>query len=214
MLPGTRRAFVALAAGQVIMVGVMTAAPLHLHMQGSGTGLIGAILSAHTFGMFAFSPLTAALTERFGAPWVAASGLAVLALASTAGAVTVGSGLTLPLLVLGYGWNLCFIAGSATLAAGTDPAGRLAVEGRIDALVRSLAAVAGVLSTCCCRRAAPASLPGSRSSAPPRPRPTECGRRLRPHAVAAARIASRASAAPTMPVTSSACGLRTSDHHE
>src|SRR5699024_516487 len=58
--PAARRALLALAAAQVIMVAVMTATPMNMHMHGSEATSIGAVLSAHTFGMFAFSPVTGA----------------------------------------------------------------------------------------------------------------------------------------------------------
>jgi hypothetical protein len=67
----------------------------------------------------------------------------------SSGATTLssGAGQALSLFLLGYGWNLCFIAGSTLLAGDLDLSDRLAVEGRVDAAVWAFAAGAGLLST-------------------------------------------------------------------
>jgi MFS family permease len=142
-----RHALLAMVGAQVIMVAVMTAAPMNMEMRGSATWAIGAVLSAHTFGMFAFSPLTGLAVNRFGAHSVIRAGLSILVVSS--GATTIADGLAqaLSLLLLGYGWNLCFIGGSTLLAGDVDIADRLAVEGRVDATVWAFAAGAGLLST-------------------------------------------------------------------
>ncbi|HZC74128.1 MAG TPA: MFS transporter [Jatrophihabitans sp.] len=145
--PSARRALLAMAAAQVIMVAVMTATPMNMHMHGAAAASIGAVLSAHTFGMFAFSPLTGAAVVRFGAPAVIRVGLALLVGSSTAAAISGGPAQAITLLLLGYGWNLCFIAGSSLLAGDRDVSDRLALEGRVDATVWAFAAGAGLLST-------------------------------------------------------------------
>jgi MFS family permease len=97
--------------------------------------------------MFALSPLTAVLVGRLGTRPVVLAGLALLAASAAGAAGTGGAAQTVPLFALGYAWNLCFVAGSTVLAAGADVADRLRVEGRIDALVWSVAALAALLST-------------------------------------------------------------------
>lgn len=147
--PAVRTAFAVLATAQVVMVAVMTAAPVEMHRHGSGLGAIGAVLSAHTLGMFALSPLTGRLVDRAGARPVLVAGLAALAVAT--GATAAGPADTAfragALFLLGYGWNLCFVGGSTALAATVPPAERARVEGAVDAAVWGLAAVAGLLST-------------------------------------------------------------------
>lgn len=145
--PTARRAFAAMAAAQVVMVAVMTAAPMSLHMHGSTTTVIGAVLSAHTFGMFAPSPITGLLVDRWGPIPVVGAGFAVLVLASVGTTLSAGGSQAIALFLLGFGWNLCFIAGSGVLAAGLPAAGKLAVEARVEAAVWLLAAVAAMLST-------------------------------------------------------------------
>ena len=73
---------VTLAAGQVVMVLIMTMTPLHLTDHGHGLATVGIVLSAHTFGMFALSPITGRLVDRFGSPRIIAAGLATLAVAA------------------------------------------------------------------------------------------------------------------------------------
>src|SRR6185312_9308346 len=142
--PAVRSAFAVLATAQVVMVAVMTAAPVDMHPLGQSLGAVGLVLSAHTLGMFALSPVTGRLVDRFGARPVLVAGLA-------AGAAAAGPTDTAfraaALSLLGYGWNLCFVGGSTALAGAVPPAERARVEGTVDAAVWGLAAVVGLLST-------------------------------------------------------------------
>jgi hypothetical protein len=47
-----------LMVANLVMVGVMTMAPVHLHHSGSGLTAIGIVISLHIAGMFAPSPLS------------------------------------------------------------------------------------------------------------------------------------------------------------
>jgi hypothetical protein len=145
--PITRRAFAAMATAQVVMVAVMTATPMALHAHGSSTMTIGAVLSAHTLGMFGASPVTGLLVDRWGPLKVVWAGFAVLALASAGTTLSAGGSQAIALFLLGLGWNLCFIAGSGVLAAGLPAAGKLRVEAKVEAAVWTMAAVAALLST-------------------------------------------------------------------
>ncbi|MBB6396383.1 MFS family permease [Actinomadura coerulea] len=146
--PAARSALTAMVTAQVVMVAVMTAAPLDMHMHGHGLGAVGATLSAHTLGMFALSPLTGRMTDRYGAHPVILAGLAVLALSTAVAAVATASpGRAAALFLLGYGWNLCFVGGSARLARDLPEAERPHVEGAVDAAVWTVAAAASLLST-------------------------------------------------------------------
>lgn len=108
-----------LTVANLVMVGVMTMAPVHLHHSGSGLATIGLIISLHIAGMFAPSPLSGWLTDRVGPARAAVAAGVVLMLASGSAAVwaDVTVGLTAALVLLGVGWNLALLSGSALLTA-------------------------------------------------------------------------------------------------
>lgn len=147
--PAARPALAVMVTAQVVMVAVMTATPLAMHMSGQGLDMVGMALSAHIFGMFALSPLTGWLADRFGPRLVMLTGLATLAAAT---ALAAGTGelawlRTTALFLLGYGWNLCFIGGSAHLARDLPVLERARIEGAVDSGVWAGAAIASLAST-------------------------------------------------------------------
>ena len=147
--PSVATALVTLVAAQVVMVLIMTMTPLHLIDHGHGLTTVGLVLSAHTFGMFGLSPITGRLTDRFGSPLVIAAGLIGLALAALLAALAPPDGgllLTFALFLLGYGWNLCFVAASSLVSHGLSLAERTRVQGIADALTWGTAAFASLSS--------------------------------------------------------------------
>jgi len=147
--PAVMVALASLVMGQVVMVLIMTMTPIHLIDHGHGLTTVGFVLSAHTFGMFALSPISGRLTDRFGSPLIIAAGLVTLAVAAILAAVAPPDGgplLTLALFLLGYGWNLGFVAGSALLTRGLALGERTRIQGIADGLTWGSAAVAGVAS--------------------------------------------------------------------
>jgi len=145
--PRVFAAIVALVIGQVVMVLVMTMTPLHMTDHGHGLDAVGLVISGHTFGMFALSPLSGRLASRFGTPLVIAAGLAVLAFSSALAAVAPPDGgviLFVALFLLGWGWNLGFVAGSALLTEGLAVSERTRLQGVTDALIWSSAAAAAL----------------------------------------------------------------------
>jgi MFS family permease len=140
-------AIVALIAGQVVMVLIMTMTPLHMTDHGHGLGDVGLVISAHTFGMFALSPISGRLTDRFGSPSIVMLGLAVICFAAVLSAAAPADGgpfLLVALFLLGYGWNLGFVAGSALLTHGLGLAERTRLQGVTDALIWGSAAAASL----------------------------------------------------------------------
>lgn len=147
--PSVLLALVTLVAGQVVMVLIMTMTPIHLIDHGHGLSTVGLVLSAHTFGMFALSPISGRLTDRLGSLAVIGAGLAVLGFAALLAALAPADGgllLTLALFLLGFGWNLGFVAGSSLLTRGLTLAERTRVQGVTDGLVWSSAAFASLIS--------------------------------------------------------------------
>ena len=145
--PHVPAAVMALVAGQVVMVLIMTMTPLHMIDNGHGLAAVGFVLSGHTFGMFALSPISGRLTDRFGSPTVVAAGLSVTGFAAILSAVAPPDGgplLFIALFLLGYGWNLGYVAGSALLTHGLELAERTRLQGLTDALIWSSAAAASL----------------------------------------------------------------------
>ena len=145
--PNVPVAMIALVAGQVVMVLIMTMTPLHMKAHGHDLAAVGLVISGHTFGMFGLSPLSGRLTDRFGSVPVILTGLGVVAVSSVLAAAAPPDGgalLFLALFLLGYGWNLGYVAGSALLTTGLSLAERTRVQGLTDGLIWSSAAIASL----------------------------------------------------------------------
>jgi MFS family permease len=145
--PNVPVAVIALVAGQFVMVLIMTMTPLHMFGHGHDLTEVGVVISGHTFGMFGLSPISGRLTDRFGSVRVILAGLATVAFASVLAAAAPpdgGSLLFIALFLLGYGWNLGYVAGSALLTTGLSLAERTRVQGLTDGLIWSSAAVASL----------------------------------------------------------------------
>jgi MFS family permease len=137
-----------LALSNLVMVGVMTMGPVHLHHLGVGLGAIGLVQSLHIAGMFAPSPLSGWLADRWGpAPTTALAG-AVLVGASVLAAAAAGAPAVLgvALALLGVGWNLGLVAGSTLLTADIPAAERPRREGWGEVAMGMAAAGGGAAS--------------------------------------------------------------------
>lgn len=145
--PNVPVAIVALVTGQVVMVLIMTMTPLHMTEHGHTLGAVGLVISGHTFGMFGLSPLSGRLTDRVGSVPVILAGLVVIAASSILAAAAPPDGgvlLFVALFMLGYGWNLGYVAGSALLTTGLSLGERTRLQGLTDALIWSSAAAASL----------------------------------------------------------------------
>jgi len=137
-LPSVRFAVIALAVGQVVMVLIMSMTPIHIRQAGDGLGTIGLIIAAHTFGMFALSPVTGWVADRVGRPKVILTGHLLLLLSALLAANAGGEETALlfvALFLLGVGWNFSFIAGSAYLTERAPAQLRVPLEGLADTVV-------------------------------------------------------------------------------
>lgn len=144
-----RTAVLAMGSGQLVMTLIMTMTPLHLHEAGHGLGTVGFVISAHTLGMFALSPVSGRLVDRLGPPLVIVAGFIALAAAGGLAALAPaesGTALAVPLFLLGLGWNLTFVAGSSLLASDASLSDRARLQGVTDALIWGIAAAASIAS--------------------------------------------------------------------
>lgn len=147
--PGVSLALSSMVSGQFVMVLLMTMTPLHVRHEGHGLGAIGLVISAHTLGMFAFSPMTGWLADQFGRVVLLAAAVVVLVVACVTGIIaSLGSYplLVASLFLLGVGWNLGFVGGSALLTDSVASVERGRVQGAGDALIWGGGAVASLAS--------------------------------------------------------------------
>jgi MFS family permease len=146
---GVRIALAVLVTGHVVMVLIMTMTPLNLKLAGHDLGTIGLVMSSHIVGMFVLSPLTGRLVDRFGRLPVILLGQVMLLIAAVAAllapATHVGF-VAAALFLLGLGWNLGFVAGSALLSSGLPLQHRARLQGVTDSFIWASAALASATS--------------------------------------------------------------------
>jgi MFS family permease len=141
--------FLVLMVSQFVMILVMTMTPVHIRGHHHGLSLVGGVMMAHTLGMFAVSPLTGYLVDRLGPRRVIAAGsvlLAISALLSSAAGEAQAAPLTLSLLLLGVGWNFCFVAASAALQERLALRDRLRLQGLADSMTWASGGLAALAS--------------------------------------------------------------------
>ena len=147
MRPAVVAAIAALIAGQATMVLIMTMTPLHLTDHRHDLGVVGLVISGHVAGMFALAPVSGWIAQRFGNIRTIFLGTGVLVVASGLAAFAPPERyelLFVALALLGWGWNLGFVAGSAMLSAGVELAARTRVQGLADAVIWTTSAVASL----------------------------------------------------------------------
>lgn len=119
---------------QAVMVAVMTMTPVHLESHHHGLDAVGLIIGLHIGAMYLPSPITGRLVDRFTPSAVTAGGGAVLVsaalVAATAGASTVTLGVAL--MLLGLGWNLSLVGGTALVTNLTTLENRARTQGSVD----------------------------------------------------------------------------------
>ena len=138
-----------MVAAQLVMVAIMTMTPVHMKHHGHGLGAAGAVIAAHIAGMYLLSPVSGTLVDRFGARVVAVASAATLATAGVlAATVPTGSvpALALALAVLGVGWNLGLVSGTAIVTDAVPLATRARTQGAVDLCV-ALAGAGGGLGS-------------------------------------------------------------------
>ena len=138
-------AIASIAIGHIAMVAVMVMTPVHMAHVDVTLTIIGLVISVHVLGMYAFSPLVGALSDRLGRLRVIQIGVAILlssalisGFARADDAITLGIGLFL----LGLGWSCTLIAGSALLTESVSPEFKSASQGASD-LVMNLSGASG-----------------------------------------------------------------------
>jgi MFS family permease len=147
--PMARLALASLVISQAVMVMVMAMTPLHMKAHDHSLTMVGAVISAHTAGMYAFAPIAGWFSDRFGRIKAIGVGSAILLLATiiTALATTAPNALMFPgLYLLGLGWSFGIVAGSALLTESVNSEHRVSVQGAAD-FATNLASGLGALAS-------------------------------------------------------------------
>jgi MFS family permease len=146
-LPAAQLALAAMVIGQATMVLVMSVTSLHMDHNHHGGDEISLVFMAHTIGMFALSMVNGAVIDRLGRKTAIWIGVALLIAGSLiAAAAQTTPGLALALFLVGLGWNLCFVAGSALLSDLLGLAERSRIQGSVELVINLTSAVCTIMS--------------------------------------------------------------------
>ncbi|WP_337662152.1 MFS transporter [Actinoalloteichus sp. AHMU CJ021] len=139
----------AVVAAHGAMTAMMTMTPVHLYHGGASLSGVGAVLSSHFLGMYAFSPLFGWLVDRHGAVPVLGLGAAMLvAGVGLSGMVPdheapqLAAGLT----VLGMGWSALLVSASLALTQATRREFRPLLQGLSDTMMNMSGVVGAVVA--------------------------------------------------------------------
>lgn len=134
---------------QIAMVAIMTMTPVHMRAHHHDLSAIGVVISLHIAAMWLPSLVTGMLVDAWGRLPLAITAAATLLAAGVVAAVAPGQSvplLILALILLGLGWNIGLISGTALIVDGTDPQNRPRVQGTADVLIALAGAGGGVMS--------------------------------------------------------------------
>lgn len=138
-----------MALAQLVMVAIMTMTPVHMQDHGHSTAASGLVISLHVAAMFLPSPLTGLLVDRVGRLWTACGSGVVLLAAGVLAAASPPDSLPLlavALVLLGLGWNLGLISGTALITDSVALATRARTQGMVDVGIAVSGAVGGMAS--------------------------------------------------------------------
>nr|WP_237330022.1 MFS transporter [Streptomyces sp. BA2] len=139
-------------SGQLVMIAIMTMTPVHLVHHGHSTQMAGVVIGLHVGAMFLPSPLTGLAVDRVGSLPVAVSSGGVLlaagllaALAPPAGAAGTAL-LGAALVLLGIGWNMALVSGTAMVTEAAPAEARASTQGLVDVGMSLAGATGGMVS--------------------------------------------------------------------
>jgi MFS family permease len=126
----------AMVFSQVVMAMLTGVVSLYMKNHQHALTDISVVVSAHVFGMFAFSMVAGRLTDRWGRGPVILSGTATLVLACALAPLSPDVlPLSIALFLLGVGWNFCYVGGSTLLSDQLSPKERAKTQGANDFLI-------------------------------------------------------------------------------
>lgn len=146
-LPAAAVAIIAMVISQAVMVMLMGITALYMKENQHELLGISAVISAHTFGMYAFSIFSGQLADRWGRGQVILVGGAGLVLACLLAPLSTALlPLALSLFLLGLGWNFCYVGGSSLLTDQLNHLERAKIQGTNDLLVGLATALGSFIS--------------------------------------------------------------------
>lgn len=148
-IPRALFAITSVGLGHLAMVSIMVMTPVHMSHVDVTLSVIGLVISVHVLGMYAFSPLVGALSDKLGRIRVIQIGVVILisaaiiaGLSPAMNPVSLGIGLFL----LGLGWSCTLIAGSTLLSESVSVDMKPSSQGASDLVMNLMGAVGGAAS--------------------------------------------------------------------
>jgi MFS family permease len=145
-------AIASVAIGHLAMVSIMVMTPVHMAHFDVTLRIIGLVISVHVLGMFAFSPIVGALSDKIGRIATIQIGVVILLASAVITAIAPGHNsfeLGIGLFLLGLGWSFTLIAGSTLLSETVSIDMRPATQGASDLVMNLMgaggAAIGGVI---------------------------------------------------------------------
>ncbi|MCU5698546.1 MFS transporter [Bacillus cereus] len=134
---------------QIVMVAIMTMTPVHMGHHGHGLSAVGLVIGFHVGAMYLPSLVTGMLIDKIGRTTMSIAGGVILLAAGVIAAIAPSDSLLLlivALSLLGLGWNLGLISGTAQIVDSTTPSTRAKTQGKIDVLIALAGASGGAMS--------------------------------------------------------------------
>ena len=145
--PMARLAVASMITGQAVMTMVMGITSLHMHNHQHDLGNVSLVITIHVLGMYGLSPVTGWLVGRFGKVPTIILGASLLIAGSLIAPMSLLLGwLAMSMFLVGLGWNMCYIGGSALLADSVAASERGSVRGASDLMVNLTSAVSSLSS--------------------------------------------------------------------
>ncbi|MCF8888837.1 MULTISPECIES: MFS transporter [Priestia] len=134
---------------QIVMVAIMTMTPVHMKHHGHGLTEVGVVIGFHIGSMYLPSLFTGVLIDKIGRTAMTITSGIILLLAGLVAAMAPSDSMVLlvvALSLLGLGWNLGLISGTAQIVDATEPLTRAKTQGTTDVLIALAGASGGALS--------------------------------------------------------------------
>jgi len=134
---------------QIVMVAIMTMTPVHMGHHGHALSAVGLVIGFHVGAMYLPSLVTGMLIDKIGRTTMSIAGGVILLAAGVIAAIAPSDSLILlivALSLLGLGWNLGLISGTAQIVDSTTPSTRAKTQGKIDVFIALAGASGGAMS--------------------------------------------------------------------